>query len=415
MTRLLPRPQRALVSALALALAAALVAPEAAPAAKRKLPKGFFGTVLDPQYTVPTTASEAQLSAQMALMAKSGVESVRTQFRWENANPRRGVHDWSLTDRVVRAAAEHRLTLLPIVVNTPKWASSAPKSHFYANHPPSKPALYAKFMTALVKRYGPHGSFFRHNPGVPRVPIRRWQVWNEPMQPFYWQKRPWAPSYTKLLKAAHKAVHRADKHAIVVTAGLSGNAHESSWEDLARIYKAGGRHAFDAVAIHAYSNAEGGKVTGGKAVRPKVSVDHLLQIAYAFRQTMRQHHDRGHKPLYFSEFGWGAALHRIPKRNYNGSETTYKGQVARMDGFYKRIATNGRFPDPFKPHVTHRAGSLGIAQTYWYTWASQFKQQKAQRSFAYSGLVKWSPSDGFTPLPILHAYSKAAHHYEHRR
>jgi hypothetical protein len=81
-------------------------------------------------------------------------------------------------------------------------------------------APYAELMRQLVLRYGPAGSFWGQNPTVPRVPIRQWQVWNEQTAPWHWRHRPWAPGYTRLLRAAYQAIHGADRGAKVIAGSL---------------------------------------------------------------------------------------------------------------------------------------------------------------------------------------------------
>jgi hypothetical protein len=56
-----------------------------AEAAKRRVPHGFFGVTYDRGVT---RAPEHTQEAQAALMARSGVESVRSVFSWARADPR---------------------------------------------------------------------------------------------------------------------------------------------------------------------------------------------------------------------------------------------------------------------------------------------------------------------------------------
>src|SRR4051812_8520120 len=73
-----------LVRPLALALLALLCLAPAASAAKRVVPQGFFGAVYDGELrTAPPEVQEAQWD----LMAEAGVESVRTMFSWDEAQP----------------------------------------------------------------------------------------------------------------------------------------------------------------------------------------------------------------------------------------------------------------------------------------------------------------------------------------
>jgi hypothetical protein len=302
----------------------------------------------------------------------------------------------------VRAEARHHLELLPIVDNTPKWASSNPRSTFYTNFAPRRNSYYASFMATLVRRYGPRGSFFARHKGLPKVPIREWQIWNEPMQPFFWMNRPWAASYTPMLKAAHTAIHKVDRHAVVVTAALSGTATETPWDDARELYEHGGRSGFDAIALNQFSSATARKLSVAQ------SVNNNLQGAYLMRKTMRRFRD-AHKPLYLTEFGWSSALGRIKRSTCGGCETTVKGQSARIAAFYRTVATRRRFTfygarRPIHPTIA----SLGLERAYLVTWASRFTSGS---TFNFFGLQKWNGGSSFAPRPALTTFHRASRRY----
>ena len=115
---------------------------------------------------------------------------------------------------------------------------------------PQDDAPYAAYLSALVKRYGPTGTYWADNPTLPKRPIREWQIWNEPNFTYYWPTRPFAPSYMALVKAAHTAIKQADPGAKVVLAGMPNDA----WNYLQKIYNVphAGRY-FDVVAAHPYT------------------------------------------------------------------------------------------------------------------------------------------------------------------
>jgi hypothetical protein len=58
-----------------------------------------------------------------------------------------------------------------------------------SRYQPRNPQLFTDFMTALVKRYGPSGSFWRLA-RVPRFPTREWQIWNEEAFNVFWASQP---------------------------------------------------------------------------------------------------------------------------------------------------------------------------------------------------------------------------------
>ena len=76
----MPRMQRPMILLAAALALLALASP--AEAARRKVPHGFFAVMYD---RATTDAPDATQEQQWALMARSGVESVRTVFSWARA------------------------------------------------------------------------------------------------------------------------------------------------------------------------------------------------------------------------------------------------------------------------------------------------------------------------------------------
>jgi polysaccharide biosynthesis protein PslG len=361
----------------------------ASAAAARRAPFGLFGVVLDP--ALPLSAPGA-LDSQMALMAQSGVESVRTDFDWSATEPSPGRYDWSTTDAIVREASMHGLQLLPIIEFTPSWASSHRGSNFQF-YAPSNPNTYASFATQLIRRYGPHGSFWAANRAVPYAPIRYWQVWNEPEGTKYdWRSTPWPRTYTRLLKATYRAIHRADRGAHVVSGALVSlnGTNLTPWAEATSLYRAGFRGYFDILAVNTFTYS------------PSITktIAYTVEIASRVRQMMRAYHD-GSRPMWVTEVTWTAAAGKIPKTEYGGFETTPKGQAQRLTAYYKEIATK------------HPAG---IQRAFWYTWVSPYVDRQIlgnPPTFQYSGLVKWQPgATTFQPLPVLSAYASVAARFE---
>lgn len=343
--------------ALVVALLACLALPAAAAA---RVPDGWLGVVADG----PLTADGARLDAEWDLMARSGVQSVRTAFYWSEAQPTAGAPDWRRYDAVVASAARRRLTVLPIVHRTPSWA--ALRSDDIAS-PPRDPATYAAFLTALVARYGPAGSFWAEHPDVPPLPIREWQIWNEPNLTRYWTTQPFAASYVRLLRAAYAAIHAADPGAHVVLAGLPNE----SWTALRSVYRAGGRGAFDVVALHPYTG------------KPR-NVVRLVEFA---RREMRRARDRL-LPVWITELSWPAAEGRT--RNTPGFETDERGQAQRLTEGLRRLADARR--------------RLKIDKVIWYTWLSR---EGSVNSFDWSGLRRLRRGR-IVSAPSLAAFRRSA-------
>jgi hypothetical protein len=349
---------------------------------------GLFGVVMTPDLA----ASPASiLDPQMALMQRSGVQSLRTAVDWETTETAPGVYDWRQNDVVVGEAAVHHLALLLIVQSTPRWASSHPSSawEYYA---PTSDRRYAAFMTALVRRYGDRGSFWAEHRTLRYQPVRAWQIWNEPEGSTYdWRTAPWPSTYVALLKAAYRAVHRADTRALVVTGALVGLACSGClpWTEAGSLYRAGFQGSFDVLAVNAF--------TYDRSVVK--SVEQAVRIVHLVRAVMRAHHD-ARRPVWVTEFTWpSTASFSVPSKFFDGIETTTRGQMARLTAYYTRIAT--RHPE-------------NIQRAFWYDWASPYEPfpvMNGDVTFQYSGLLKWQSGATFTPLSVLRAYARVAHSY----
>jgi hypothetical protein len=209
------RVQPAVLLAVVLACAGALLAPAVAGAA----PRGFFGVMADG----PLLGADPRvdLDREVALMRSSGVGGIRLAVYWRDLQPAAGGPiDWSGTDRAVVAAARRGLHVLPILVRAPTWATGGDGREGAV---PDATA-YGQFCAEAVRRYGPQGSLWREQPGVRKVPIRAWQVWNEPDIGRYLEPREgetWARTYVPMLRAANRAIKAADRRAKVVAAGLT--------------------------------------------------------------------------------------------------------------------------------------------------------------------------------------------------
>jgi hypothetical protein len=348
-----------LTALIALALA---VVPTGA-AAERSVPRGWLGVIADGPLT-----SGGAMDGEWDLMAGSGAEGVRTAFYWPSAQ-RDGAAppDLAHLDGVVLQAARRGLPVLPIVSGTPGWAAGRPHDE---TSPPRDPQLYSDFLRTLVARYGPGGSLWAEHPEVAARPIRDWQIWNEPNLTRYWtppRGQGFARSYVTLLRAAHRALRSADPGARTILAGLPNE----SWIALRRVYKAGGRRSFDAVALHPYTG------------KPR----NVVRLAEYARREMRRFGDR-RKPIWVTELSWPAAKGKT--ENTTGFETTDRGQAQRLGDGLRLLARARR--------------RLGIERVFWYTWLSR---EDSPNSFDYSGLRR--VRDGkVISVPALGAFQKAA-------
>ncbi|TMK98642.1 MAG: hypothetical protein E6G41_17890, partial [Actinobacteria bacterium] len=85
------------------------------------------------------------------------------------------------------------------MIGSPPWASTHPDIPL---SPPKDPSTYGNFLRLAIARYGPFGTFWSEHPEVAPIPIRDWQVWNEPNLSDYFSVQPFAKPYVRLLRAA---------------------------------------------------------------------------------------------------------------------------------------------------------------------------------------------------------------------
>jgi Beta-galactosidase len=391
----MPRRRRPfLLSLLALVALLAAVPLASAQAAERQVPFGFFGTTLATELTVSSVVGDAALEEQTALMATSGVESLRAVIAWGTVEPARGLYDFSTTDRLTAAAARHGLVFLPNISSSPRWASRGSSTPEFFRYPPRDPTDYANLMRQMVLRYGPRGTFWAQNPGLPRRPIRQWQIWNEQSADFFW-KRPssrqasWAPGYTQLLKESHQAIKGADPRATIAAGALVGTGTYTPWAAMRHLYSAGARRWFDVVGVHPFTQ-------NPRSARD--TINQTLEIVRRVRREMRARRD-ARKKIILTEMTWPASVGSVPRNALLGIETTPRGQAQRLRLAYRRLSRERR--------------SLGVTQAYWFTWASEYTAVGAPSvmSFRYSGLTRFNRG-AFSRKPILRTYSDLAARYQ---
>lgn len=327
------------------------------------------------------------LARQLKLMVASGVESLHVVVDWAQSQPyqswdqvpagQRGrfqdasgmPSDFSALDRMVGLAAARRLTLLPEIVDAPAWDGES--------HPgavvrlPRDPAPYAAFLAGLVRRYGPGGSFWAAHPSIPRIPITRWQIWNEPDLATFWPEQPFAARYVSLLRAAHDAIKGVDPEAQVVLGGLTNY----SWFDLGRIYRIpGSRSLFDVVAVHPYTQTPDGVIT----------------ILGYVRRVMNQAGD-GRKPMVADEVGWPSAQGKTRLAANQDFATSERGQAANIAALLPLLAQSRR--------------RLRLDAFYYYNWAGY--EHRGAFLFQFSGLFRFR-AGRFVTKPAFSAFRAVA-------
>jgi hypothetical protein len=271
---------------LATTLAALLIALfAAAPTAAAKLPPGFVGITSEDVFAGDSDYRATNLSAQSAI----GVQLLRQTFNWSQIEKAPGVYDLSFYDTYVAQASAHGVRILPILFNAPSFHVSRRSGR--AACPPRSNASFADFAQALVRRYGPAGTLWAERPEIPKNPVTAWQIWNEPNLAIYWCNKPNAKRYVAMLRTVGKAIKKVDRRAEIVTAGLPDSGLGGSVrlaKYLHQVYRAGGKSAFDTLAINSYAKDQ----------------RQLKSLLTSVRRLMNRRKDR-RAPIWITEMGWG--------------------------------------------------------------------------------------------------------------
>jgi len=302
--------RRALPTILAIGL---LWAPGAA--AQGIAPEGFVG--ISPQGT-PT-------AGDYELMQLADVESVRLPIYWWVIEPQPAnlySPDWSSFDSEVALAAEHHMRVFPFVIGTPEWAAPFPTAE------PVESGLqrfaWSRFLADAARRYGPGGEFWQENPGLPRLPIRKWEIWNEENIVTF-SHHPSPTRFAQLIRVSGRILHREDPGSQVIVGGFFGRPLQVppniySGDFLSGIYRAGDvKRFFDGIALHPYV-AQAGAMRG-----------EIVNL----RRVMRVHHDAA-TPLYVTELGWGSDSFE------SRWERGWQGQARELDRAFEMLTVNRR-------------------------------------------------------------------------
>jgi hypothetical protein len=359
---------------LAVALAAAAQSGAAAghPASKRQhhsstarrwapLPRDFIGM----NSSAPLIQTARGGRRQLAAEAAAGVRIVRVVFSWPSIEVRRGVYDFSGTDASVADAAANHLDVLPILLDAPRFLNGRGRQIA----PPRHAATIRPFARALARRYGHGGSFWRQHPGLPRRPIRWWEVWNEPNLPLFWGSHPNPRRYVRLLAAAHAAIVAVDHKARILSAPLSPVAAPDLIAYVRGMYRTGVRHKLDAFGLNAYA--------------PKA--DGLLDVIRLVHRELRRL-DPGMK-IWLTEFGWATGHHPSPYT------TLRRGQARRVHRALYRLA-----------HKRHALGLRGVVYYDWRDGSAGGRRHRHDSWVLHTGLHNYFGE----PKPALATFRRTA-------
>lgn len=320
--------------------------------ARASLPPDFFGIV--PQGSLAQGDFDRM---------RGVVRIVRVPIFWSQVEPRPDEYDFVELDGTVERAAAAGVRVLPFVYGTPQWLSEDPAVPPLASA--SARRAWTGFLRLLVTRYGPGGDIWRGGKGLP---IRRWQIWNEPNFLLFWRPRPSPRDYASLLRISAQAIREEDRGARIVAAGIAPvEGGMRPWAFLRRMYEVRGvRDDFDFVGLHPYA--------------PHVRwVADQIQLV---RSVMRKAGD-GRTPLLLTEIGV-ASSGRYP----NAFDKGPRGQASFLRRALRLVVS--------KRHLWRIAG------IHWFTWQDSLAPDPHCVFCEYGGLLDRAGS----PKPAWWAFKR---------
>ncbi|MGD0197551.1 MAG: diguanylate cyclase [Solirubrobacteraceae bacterium] len=305
--------------------------------------------------------------ADLTLAANAGVTLYRARMQLNCVDPNNtGTFDFSSPsascsglsyDQLVGALADRGMTLLPVLIDLDNSGVPVPPT---ATGSPSI-SEFAAFAAAAAKRYGPNGTFWPTCGCTPH-PIQAWEIWNEENNGWWWGGTASASGYATVFAATRDALRSVDPNAAAVVGGLVFVADgQPSFIDPATMIKtlaASNANAFDAVAVHPYTDA-----TGASAAQ--LASDALALINQTARDVVAATgpgpNGAPRQQIWVTEIGWS---------DQNEPATTI---AAGLQGFFALLTGGARVADNIGPVIwydladnsslTTRDDQLGLRYT----------------------------------------------------
>lgn len=309
--------------------------------------------------------------SEAARMARGGVRTLRLSFDWFGVEARQGVYDWTTIDRLVGTAASQGIRVQPVLFGTPQWAvpdlppnpvGAGPSTPGDTAYPPvMNPGAavgWRLFVQAAVQRYGARGSYWRDvypltHPGARPLPVKTWQVWNEPTIPGAFWPRPNVRRYGLLVEITSPVIRAVNPAARIALAGVPGHTRYRGITFINRLYRDFPHltRDFDLVAFHPYSpNAR----------------DAVAQLGQLRRALRRDGDPR--VPVWVSEIGWGSGHgDRLSKG--------VRGQARMLRDLFTRLARDRR--------------RLRLWEVTWFDWRDPRKPSQLCPWCTRAGLIDW--------------------------
>jgi polysaccharide biosynthesis protein PslG len=188
---------------------------------------------------------EWKIKKTLEMVREMGSPWIVEYFPWDYAEPSEGEFDWTHADLIVNHAASQGVTVIARLGLVPKWArpteDSVPsfldENRYYA---------FANFSAAFAEHF--------------KGRVKYIVIWNEPNLNFEWGYRAVdSEGYVRLLQAAYPRIKQVDPTMVVLAGALAPTLAPPGATDamndleyLQKMYDAGAKDYFDALAIHSY-------------------------------------------------------------------------------------------------------------------------------------------------------------------
>ena len=264
----------------------------------------------DPSYVFPMLeqARTQVLRVNLYWGGRVGVAQRRPARATDPADP---AYDWTLYDRTVNYAAQHKIRVMFTIFGTPAWANR----NAGLTVPPARYADLRNFAYAAARRYS---GLYPASDGRNLPAVKYWLAWNEPNYPIGLKRQyrrvgsRWvvqsAIDYAKICTAIYDGVHRTLVKGERVGCGVTGprgnNQPRSSRPTVSpivflRALKSAGLSArkFDAYAHHPYY----GRKTESPTSRPASTAVTMANIGTLIGELTRLF---GNKRVWITEYGY---------------------------------------------------------------------------------------------------------------
>lgn len=237
---------------------------------------------------------EWKIQRSLQIVREMGGTAVVEFFPWAYAETAPGRFNWERFDTIVEHARAQGLTVIARLGLVPSWAQPDPDSIDFEltlnTLLPANDEDFARFVEAFTARY--------------QDDVEAVIIWNEPNLAFEWGYQRVDPErYVRLLRTATPAAHRGNPNVTVLAGALAptlepvGSPYGMNDLDyLRRLYEAGFKDTFDALAVHSY----GFRFPPDEPPAPDVLNFRRVEL---LRAIMVEYGD-GDKPVVITESGW---------------------------------------------------------------------------------------------------------------